>query len=120
MGGRMASLLAAQGYPFAGLVLLNYPLIAIRAGADKPPRTAHWPDITMPVLFVHGTRDRLLPTELFQAERHRLAAPTTVHLVADADHSFQVPARGGRSTQEIYTEVAAAVREWLSTLAVAA
>ena len=118
MGGRMASLLAAEGYPFAGLALLNYPLIGIRGGDDKPPRTAHWPDITVPVLFVHGTRDRLLPAELFDAERHRLTAPTTVHVIADADHSFRVPARGGRGQGEIYAEIAAAVRQWLLGLAV--
>jgi uncharacterized protein len=113
MGGRMASLLAADGYPFAGLVLLNYPLIGIRG--DGPPRVDHWPEIEVPVLFVHGTRDRLFPLSLFEQHRHLLTVPVTAHVVDDADHSFAVPKRAGRAAGEVYAEVAGAVARWLPT-----
>lgn len=121
MGGRVASLLAAEDDDVAGLVLMNYPLIPAAARADAPPRTDHWPQLTVPILFVHGTRDRLLPPALFEASRPLLAgADVTTHVVDDADHSFAVRRSTGRSSAEVYTEIAQAVTTWLARLQVAA
>lgn len=118
MGGRMASILAAQGQTFAGLALLNYPLVGA-AGAAKP-RTDHWPQIDVPVLFVHGSRDRMFPDDVFVAARALLRPPVTVHVVDDADHAFAVPKRAQRAAADVYAEVAAAVTAWLATVAMAA
>ena len=55
-GGRQASILAADDPQVAdGLLLLSYPLHPPR----KPEqlRTAHFPKLTTPAFFVHGTRD---------------------------------------------------------------
>ena len=120
MGGRMASLLAAEGHPFSGLVLLNYPLVGIRSGPDSPPRVDHWPRLDLPVLFVHGTRDRLLPAELFERHRGTLPGPVTVHVVDGADHSFGVPRSSGRTAAQVYDEVAGAVAAWASAVTVRA
>lgn len=120
MGGRMASLLAADGYPLAGLVLLNYPLVASRGGPDAPPRTDHWPQIEVPVLFVHGSRDRLFPPDVFAASRALLRLPPTVHVVADADHVFGVPKRAQRGSADVHGEVAGVISRWLAALAVPA
>ena len=120
MGGRMASLLAADGAPFAGLVLLNYPLVPVRGGADSPPRVDHWPDIAVPILFVHGTRDRLFPVDVFTERRDLLDVPVTVHVIDDADHMFAVPRRAGRTPSAVYGEVAGAISDWAATTAVAA
>ena len=120
MGGRMASLLQASARPFSGLVLLNYPLIASRQTATSTPRTAHWPDLDVPILFVHGTRDRLFPPEVYEASKHLLTAPVTMHVIDDADHVFAVPRRTGRSADDVYAEVAGAVDAWLASAAVAA
>lgn len=120
MGGRMASLLAADGHPFAGLALLNYPLIGIRSGPERPPRVDHWPQLDLPVLFVHGTRDRLLPLDLFERHRGTLAGPVSVHVVDGADHSFGVLRGAGRTPHDVYAEVAEAVAGWSQTLRVPA
>ena len=120
MGGRMASLLAVQGHPFAGLVLLNYPLIGIRGGPESPPRVDHWPQLDLPVIFVHGTRDRLLPAALFERHRGALPGPVTVSVIDGADHSFAVPRSTGRTAADVYDEVAAAVAAWALTLPVSA
>ena len=55
-GGRQASILAAE-HPglAAGLLLLSYPLHPPRKPADL--RTAHFPQLHTPALFVHGARD---------------------------------------------------------------
>ena len=55
MGGRMCSMAVAEGLPAAGLVLIAYPLHP-PGRADKL-RVDHFRDITVPCLFVSGTRD---------------------------------------------------------------
>jgi uncharacterized protein len=114
MGGRVASLLMAQDLAADGLVLLNYPLLPISRRADSAPRTDHWPDLTGPVLFVHGTRDRLFDPDVFERSRHLLAdADVRVHVVDDADHGFAVPKRAGRTADEVAAEVGGAVASWI-------
>jgi predicted alpha/beta-hydrolase family hydrolase len=55
-GGRQASMLAAGEKDLvAGLVLLSYPLHPPRKPSDL--RTAHFPELATPALFVHGSRD---------------------------------------------------------------
>jgi predicted alpha/beta-hydrolase family hydrolase len=55
MGGRMCSMAVAEGLPAAGLVLISYPLHP--PGKPEQLRIAHLPAITVPCLFIHGTRD---------------------------------------------------------------
>jgi len=61
MGGRMASMVAADVdvagsvARLAGLVLICYPLHP--PGKPDKLRVEHFPDITVPCLFVSGTRD---------------------------------------------------------------
>jgi predicted alpha/beta-hydrolase family hydrolase len=57
MGGRVASMLAADGFACDGLLLLAYPLHP--AGKPEKPRDAHLPKIKVPVLCINGTRDAL-------------------------------------------------------------
>lgn len=55
-GGRQASMLAADEPELvAGLLLLSYPLHPPRR--PEQLRTAHWPRLVVPALFVHGSRD---------------------------------------------------------------
>ena len=55
-GGRQATMLAAgQPQLAAGLLLLSYPLHPPRKPAEL--RTAHFPQLNTPALFVHGSRD---------------------------------------------------------------
>jgi predicted alpha/beta-hydrolase family hydrolase len=74
-GGRVASLVAAQGTPkVEGLVLLSYPLH--RPGApDWEVRSAHWPDIRVPVLLCSGAADPFARVDLLRrAVEERLPA----------------------------------------------
>jgi predicted alpha/beta-hydrolase family hydrolase len=55
-GGRQASMLVANEPGLAsGLVLLSYPLHPPRR--PEQLRTAHFPKLNVPALFVHGSRD---------------------------------------------------------------
>jgi predicted alpha/beta-hydrolase family hydrolase len=55
-GGRQASMLAAEEPGIVnGLLLLSYPLHP--PGKPAQLRTAHFPNLQIPVQFVHGSRD---------------------------------------------------------------
>jgi predicted alpha/beta-hydrolase family hydrolase len=65
-GGRVASLVAAEGdAPVGGLILLCYPLH--RPGAPEwEPRTSHWPGIRVPVLMCSGASDPFARIDLLR------------------------------------------------------
>lgn len=54
-GGRLTSMVAAQGTDVDALTLFSYPLHP--PGKPERLRTEHFPDIGVPVAFTHGTRD---------------------------------------------------------------
>jgi predicted alpha/beta-hydrolase family hydrolase len=77
MGGRMCSIAVADGLPAAGLVLISYPLRP--PGKPDKLRIEHFPQLTVPCLFISGTRDSFgTPDEL---ERHTTAIPGPVEHV---------------------------------------
>ncbi|MGA2302928.1 MAG: alpha/beta family hydrolase [Acidimicrobiales bacterium] len=86
MGGRMCSMAAAEGLEVAALVLVSYPLHP--PGRPERLRTAHFPDLDLPCLFVSGRRDAFAaPAEL---ERETEAIPGAVTVVfVDGDHSLR-------------------------------
>src|SRR5207248_2759405 len=63
MGGRAASMLAADGFSCDGLLLLAYPLHP--AGRPEELRDAHLAKIAVPVLCLNGTRDTLCARDPF-------------------------------------------------------
>ncbi len=55
-GGRQATLLAAEDSAVVdGLLLISYPLHP--PGKPESLRTAHFPDVQVPVFFAHGSKD---------------------------------------------------------------
>lgn len=76
-GGRMCSMLVAAGEPVAGLVLLSYPLHP--PGKPDDLRVDHFADITVPTLFVSGTKDPFATPE--ELERHAAAIAGPAQLV---------------------------------------
>lgn len=112
MGGRAATMMAADGFPCDGLVLLAYPLHP--AGQPEKLRDAHLPSITAPVLAFSGTRDPLCRTDLMEAALTKVRAPWTMHWLEGADHSFHVLKSSGRTDADVLREVAAATDAWLA------
>lgn len=74
-GGRVASLLAADGPP-AGLVLLSYPLHAPGRHGTWEARTAHWPAIGCPALLLSGESDPFARIDLLRQAAERLPDAT--------------------------------------------
>jgi predicted alpha/beta-hydrolase family hydrolase len=114
MGGRAASMLAADGFACDGLLLLAYPL-----HPDKQPeklRDAHLPSIQAPVLCFNGTRDALCRRDLMEATLQRVGPRWTMHWLEGADHSFHVLKSSGRTDEQVVDEVASTTRGWLAGL----
>ena len=94
-----------------GLVFLGFPLHP--AGEPSDARAAHLSDVQVPMLFLQGTRDELADLSLLQPLVARLGGHATLHALADADHSFHVPARSGRKDAQVLAEVLDAFAAWL-------
>jgi uncharacterized protein len=113
MGGRAASMMAADGFDARGLLLLAYPLHP--PGQHDRLRDEHLPSITMPVLCFNGTRDTFCEPALMTAALKKVKTRWTMHWIQDADHGFHVPKKSGRTDADILEEVAEATSAWLGT-----
>lgn len=114
MGGRAASMLAADGFTADGLLLLAYPLHP--PGKPEQLRDAHLPRITMPVSCFNGTRDAFCTPELMDRAVTKVQALWEMHWVEGADHSFHVPKSSGRTDAEVMAEIARISAEWIRKL----
>lgn len=83
-GGRSCSVAVAEGLPAAALVLLSYPLHP--PGKPENLRVEHFPEITVPTLFVSGRKDPFGTPDEFAEHVPALAGPTTIEWV-DGNHS---------------------------------
>jgi predicted alpha/beta-hydrolase family hydrolase len=75
----------------------------------------HLPSVTVPTLFVQGTRDPLCDLGLLRPVLARMAR-ATLHTVEGGDHSLRLPRRAGRDDADVWSDVAATVARWLETL----
>ncbi len=114
MGGRAASMLAADGFDCSGLLLLAYPLHP--PGKPDQLRDAHLPSIRVPVLCVNGTRDPFCTPELMKGVLERVTARWEMLWLDGADHSFHVPKSSGKTDAQVMTEVADAAERWVTTV----
>jgi uncharacterized protein len=89
MGGRIASMAAAEGMAAAGLVFLGYPLHP--PGRPDKIRDAHLDAVPVPMLFLQGSRDTFARPDLLAGVIARLGARAEYVEVAGANHSFRVP-----------------------------
>jgi predicted alpha/beta-hydrolase family hydrolase len=110
MGGRVASMMAADGYACDGLILLGYPLHP--AGHPEKLRDAHLASIMRPVLCLNGTRDDLCLPELMEGVLARLPETFTMHWLKGADHSFGVLKSSGRTHADVLAEIGEVSRGW--------
>ena len=114
MGGRAASMLAADGFDANGLLLLAYPLHP--PGQPEKLRDAHLRQIKMPVLCFNGTRDVFCTPALMERALKTVTAPWEMHWIEGADHSFHVLKSSGRNDAAVLAEVAEATNRWLAPI----
>jgi predicted alpha/beta-hydrolase family hydrolase len=87
-GGRQSSMLAAEAPGICdALMLFSYPLHP----PDKPAqlRTAHFPALQTPALFVHGTKDPFGTTEEITNAIQSIPAKTKLLTIEGAGHDLK-------------------------------
>jgi predicted alpha/beta-hydrolase family hydrolase len=104
MGGRMCSMAVADGMAAAALVLVSYPLHP--PGKPDRLRTEHFPSITVPCLFVSGTRDSFAKPAELEAATAAIPGPVTHVWLEGGDHGLR----------RKDAEVASHVRDWFLAL----
>jgi hypothetical protein len=90
MGGRMCSLAvgdALDPLPAAGLVLICYPLHP--PGKPDQLRVEHFPRLTVPCLFVSGTKDAFGSPDELQRWTATIAAPVSHHWLEGKGHDLK-------------------------------
>ena len=113
-GGRMTSqaqaLAPLEGV--RGLVFFAFPLHP--SGKPSDERAEHLAAVTIPMLFLQGTKDTLAGLDLLQPVVARLGPKATLSLFEDADHSFHVPARTGRKDAEVLAQLLDTAAAWMA------
>jgi uncharacterized protein len=116
-GGRVTSQAQAiEPLPgVRGLAFLGFPLHP--AGRPSKDRADHLFKVHIPMLFLQGTRDALAEMDELEPLCEALGAGATLTLFPDADHSFHVPARSGRTDAQVRAGMLDALATWVAGLA---
>src|SRR6266478_3151384 len=112
MGGRMTSQAAAQ-HPLdgvRGLVFFGFPLHPPNRPGTK--RADHLAKVTLPILFLQGTRDTFADLKLLRPICEKLAPRVTLHVIESADHSFHVLKSVKRTDADVLRELAHTTASW--------
>ncbi len=113
-GGRMTTTAASEA-PLDGvqiLVLYSFPLHM--PGKPEIKRADHLKLVSVPMLFLSGTRDSLNDLSLFQPVVEQLGSQATLHLLETADHSFNILKRTRTSEENVFDEASRVVRDYVS------
>jgi uncharacterized protein len=103
-GGRQTTMLAADDATLAeGLLLFSYPLHP--PGRAAQMRTAHFPQLKVPAMFVHGEGDTFATTAELEAAIKLIPVRTAMVEVAGAGHDLRPPKRS-QSLEELAARVA--------------
>jgi predicted alpha/beta-hydrolase family hydrolase len=111
-GGRMTSQAQAKTplKGVCGLAFLGFPLHP--AGRPSQDRGAHLFEVQIPMLFLQGSRDNLASLDQLEPLCKKLGRRANLNLFVDADHSFHVPARTGRTDAQVVTQMIDAFVAW--------
>ena len=112
MGGRMSSQAAAQ-QPLdgvRGLVFFGFPLHPPNKPGTK--RAEHLKQVTIPMLFLQGTRDTLADLTLLKPICEGLGSRATLHIIDTADHSFHLLKKSGKADADALRELAQTTASW--------
>lgn len=95
-----------------GLVFFAFPLHP--PGKPGTERADHLAGVSLPMLFLQGTRDEFAQFDLLMRVVAGLGARATLALSGEADHSFRVPARSGRNSAAAMEEILDAAADWMT------
>lgn len=106
MGGRIASMVAAQGDEelnklIKGVICLGYPFHPI--GKPEKLRIEHLKNITAPLFIAQGTRDKLGNQE--EVSSYELEKEVDIFWLEDGDHDFKPRVKSGFTQSQLCNKV---------------
>jgi predicted alpha/beta-hydrolase family hydrolase len=107
MGGRVASYIAADTPRVNGLIFLGYPLHP--PGKKDQLRDQHLYELSIPMLFISGTRDNFADRSLLEGVVKKIGDRATMVWVDGGDHSLTVK-RGDKGPLKF---AAHTIEEWV-------
>ena len=115
-GGRMTSQAqAAAPLPrVRGLAFVGFPLHP--PGRASAERAAHLFDVHIPMLFLQGSRDEFAEPSFLQPLIAQLGSRARLRTFDQADHSFHVPARSGRTDAQVLNDMLDALADWIGSV----
>jgi uncharacterized protein len=115
-GGRMTSSAASEAPIEAviGLIFFSFPLH--QPGKPETKRAEHLGAVTVPMLFLSGTRDELAELALLRPVCEKLGERATLHALDTADHGYKILKKSRTSTEDVFVEMARVVRDWAAKL----
>jgi len=114
MGGRAASMMAAENFNCDGLLLFAYPLHP--PGHPEKLRDAHLASIRVPVLCFNGTRDPFISRDLMDGVLTKVKTQWDMRWIETADHSFHVLKASGKTDSQVLDEMADISEAWITNL----
>jgi predicted alpha/beta-hydrolase family hydrolase len=116
MGGRMTSTYLSEQEvdQVRGLVFFGFPLH--RPGAPSRERGEHLAGVAAPMLFIQGTRDALADLTELRACLAEIEDRALLHVIDEADHSFKVPKRTGRTGEDVRAEMLDTAAQWMKDI----
>ncbi|MEA2553940.1 MAG: uncharacterized protein QOJ65_2116 [Fimbriimonadaceae bacterium] len=113
-GGRVASMLEAEGKSADGLLLFGYPLHP--PGQPEKLRDKHLSSIKTPTLQINGTRDELCTKQIMDGTVATLDPKIwMLHWVEGADHSYSVKKTSGKTRGDVAAEMGAVLASWIGS-----
>ncbi|KAI3468629.1 hypothetical protein Pfo_025292 [Paulownia fortunei] len=95
MGSRVSCMVAGEkDIAASAVVCLGYPL----KGMNGAVRDETLLQLTVPVMFVQGSKDGLCPLEQLEAVRKKMNSITALHVIEGGDHSFKISKKHLQST----------------------
>ena len=114
MGGRMTSLAAAKELleGVHGLIYFGFPLHA--SGKPGAERGQHLMEVTVPMLFLQGSRDALADLKLLKPLCKKLGKNVELFVINGGDHSFHMLKSARKSDDEVLHAVAEKAAGWIA------
>jgi len=114
MGGRMTSMAdSKEPLGVKGIIFFGFPLHA--PGKPSNERAEHLFNVSVPMLFLQGKRDKLADLKLLNPVIKKLKDRAAIYIMEGADHSFHMMKSSGRNDEEVMRELMEKVGEWMKT-----
>ena len=115
-GGRMTSNAASEELvpELKGIIFFGFPLHP--PGKPSNERAEHLYKVSIPMLFLQGTRDALANMDLLKPVIRKIGKKAELFIIEGADHSFHIPKEFKLKDSEAMEIMCDEVERWIENL----